>query len=106
MTSFYSYNSNKNIVQKIDEVDWKKIANSKNVIYELANLQLVKELGSRFLMFRLDNYGKVLHSQSSMDIYNYMMGEIKEQLTSSEYKIIETAMNTLGIKNNLQTWQK
>ena len=106
LTSFYSYNPDKNIVKKIEEVNWKKIANSKNVIYELANLQLIKELGSKFLMFRLDNYGKVLHSQSSMDIYNYMMGEIKKQLTSSEYKVIETAMNTLGIKNNLQTWQK
>lgn len=106
LTKFYEYNTDKNIIEKINDIDWKKIITSNNLIDDILNLPLLKELASKVLMFRLDNGGTVLHSQTNEDIYNYLMSEAKKNLPAHSYIMFENTIKYTGIKEELETWQK
>ena len=106
LTGYYEYDTDKKLLTKVKEIDWDKIANSKNIIEEITSLPLLKEGSSKILTFRLDNGGTVLHSQAQNDIYSYIMNEAKKNLSSEKYKIFKSAMETLKIKETLETWQK
>ena len=106
LTKFYEYNIEKNIVEKINDIDWERLLKSENIFEEILNLPLLHEIASKVLMFRLDNYGTVLHSQTNEDIYNYLMSEAKNNLPSDKYLIFKNAVKYLGIEEKLETWQK
>lgn len=106
LTTFYEYNIDSNFVNKIDTIDWEKLKNSDNLIDDILQLPILKEIASKFLMFRLDNGGTVLHSQTNKDIYDYLMSEAKKNLPNDKYIIFQTAIKTLKIEENLETWQK
>lgn len=106
LTSFFEYDPNKRLLTKIEEINWGKIRKSKNIIGDITNLPLIREIGSKFLTFRLDNGGIVLHSQSQKDIYTQVMKQAKSNLDSSTYKKFENTIKALRIEESLETWQK
>lgn len=106
LTTFYEYSVDGNLINEINDINWNELVKSNNFFGEVLKLPVLKKLASRILMFRLDNQGTVLHSQTNDDIYNYMMEEAKKNLSSDKYVIFESAIKYSGIKDNLETWQK
>lgn len=106
LTNFYEYNTNGNKVDAIKSIDWNSLKNSKTFLVDIVKYPIIKEIASKFLMFRLDNGGTVLHSQTNVDLYNYLMNEAKNNLPSDKYSLFEKTINSLGIKNSIDTWQK
>ena len=106
LTTFYEYNVDNGILNKISSIDWQALKNSKNIINDILQLPLLKEISSKFLMFRLDNGGIVLHSQTAEDIYDYLISEAKKYLPNDKYIIFQSTIKSLKINEKLETWQK
>ena len=106
LTTFYEYDINSSLLKKINDINWEQLIKSNNFFEEIINLPLIKELSSKILMFRLDNGGTVLHSQTNEDIYEYLMSEAKKNLPNTYYAIFQSAIKYLKIEENLETWQK
>lgn len=106
LTDFYEYNPNGNSLSRLNDIDWNKLQSSGNVLNEVLNSPYFKEFASKTLMFRLDNGGTILHSQSKKDLYDYVMGKAKEKLSSTNYAIFQSAIKTLKVEDSLETWQK
>ena len=71
-------------------------------------MQIWTEAGSIFLFFRMDDKNIALHSQSSDDIFDYIMKVAKEKLDSQKYAMLSFIVDRFDIKSKFKfdTWQK
>ena len=99
LTDFYVYDGN---TLKQNGIDWRKLRQNENSL----NSKYLLEIVSNILNFRLDNGREVLHSQTSEEIYEYIMEEAKENLSTIEYLQFKIAAKYLGLENHTETWQK
>ena len=104
LTDFYEYDDGN--LNKKNLINWKDLRQSQNIYNNSLNSNYLLEFASNVLNFRLDNGGVVLHSQTQEEIYNYMMAEAQENLSSFEYMSFKAAVEYLNIKEKTETWQK
>ena len=102
----YEYNQNQNSLNATAEINWNQLLQSPNLFKEVIQSPQIKAISSNLLNFRLDNGGIVLHSQTKKDIYDYTMSKAKQQIPTNKYTIFESAIKTLNLESNIETWQK
>ena len=104
LTDYYTYYNEELINKSI--LDWVSLSKNQNIFEATLNSNILLEVSSSILNFRLDNGGTVLHSQTKEEIYDYMMQEAEKNLTTIQYTAFKLAVEALNIKDKTETWQK
>jgi len=110
---WYEYDINTEDTLEWSEIDWISldVTNSKSVYDFLKKYCCSADLTSgfsKFLMFRVDSEGTVLHSQTSEDIYDFLTQKIKEKYGDTIPKSILDILDDPLFKSfiTIEQWQK
>jgi hypothetical protein len=98
LVGWYGYDVKSEDAFDLLEIDWSSLdVTDSQSVYDFFKKYCgspdLTSAGSKFLMFRLDNNGTVLHSQASGDIYDYLVKTIKEKYTLTSLGLFLTIID-------------